>query len=377
VRFYFRGEGALYMESATGAEHLAELTEDARAVLEHLRAEGAALLAEIADGAGLTRPATQAALVELVLASLATNDTLAALHAVLGFEPPRAARAALRSSLEAQLAERLGARSDRPRALTPLRWREAKRRARETVAGRLAGERALARSLDTGAGVGSAWTGRWSVVHRTSVLGKEISPDELAQRRARLLLERWGVVSKACLEREADVFEWQALYPTLARMEVRGEVRRGYFVEGLPGAQFALPHAVEQLRESAARDNGAAPLVLSAVDPAQLFGSDEWGSRLRFTRLPSTAVASVRGEPVATMSLDDASGDASVTALDDHPALRDCLRALAAWWGERTSLHLKVDRWQGQEALGTEGMAVLAEAGFVREGSAMLWAMRD
>jgi ATP-dependent Lhr-like helicase len=316
----------------------------------------------------------QQALVELALAGLATNDTLAALHAVLGFEPARAARPGLRSSLEEQLAERLG-RTERPRALTPLRWRDAKRRARDLVAERLASDRLLGRA-EAQAGAGSAWTGRWSQVHRTSVLGKAFPHEEVTARRARLLLERWGVVSKACLEREASCFSWEALYPTLARLEVRGEVRRGYFVEGLPGAQFALPQAVERLREVAGSEKPAAPRVLSAVDPAQLFGSEEWGSRLRFTRLPSAAVASVRGEPVAVMALDSDESAAAVSALDDHPSLRDALRALAQWWVERTNTHLKVDRWQGSDALGTEGMAILAEAGFVREGSVMLWSGR-
>ena len=375
VRFFFRGEGELFHGRMPDEETLAELTADARAVYDFLKEEGAALLPDVADGASLTRPRAQQALVELALAGLATNDTLAALHAILGYEPARAARPGLRSSLEAQLAERLGARPDRTRTLTPLRWRDAKRRARDVVAERLATERVMARA-ETQAGAGSAWIGRWSLVHRTSVLGKPSTPEELAQRRARLLLERWGVVSKACLEREADVMSWDALYPVLARLEVRGEVRRGYFVEGLPGAQFALPQAVEQLRTVAGTDAPARPRVLSAVDPAQLFGSDEWGSRLRFTRLPSAAVASQRGEPVAVMTLDSDESSTAVSALDDHPSLRECLRALANWWVDRTNAHLKVDRWQGQDALGTEGMAILAEAGFVREGSAMLWSGR-
>ncbi|MGI8424522.1 MAG: DEAD/DEAH box helicase [Chloroflexota bacterium] len=372
VRFFFRGEGQLFHEREPDEDALSQLGDTARTTRDFLIAEGAALLADVADGTGLSRAAAEGALVELVLAGLGTNDTLAALHAVLGFEPSRAARPGRRSSLEAQLAERMGRRSERPRALTPLRWREAKRRAREVVSDRLATERLLAWS-ETGAGAGSAWTGRWSLVHRTSVLGKASSPDEVTRRRARLLLERWGVVSKACLEREAACFSWDALYPVLARLEVRGEVRRGYFVEGLPGAQFALPQAVEQLRAVAGSDAPAAPRVLSAVDPAQLFGSEDWGSSLRFTRVPQAAVASVRGEPVAAMSLDSDETAGAVIALDQHPALSDCLRALATWWVDRTNAHLKVDRWQGADVLGTEGMSILAEAGFVREGSAMLW----
>ena len=370
VRFFFRGEGALFLPGGTDEAAAPELSDAARVVRDHLRAEGAALIPDIAEGTGLARGALQEALAELVLAGIVTNDTLAALHAVLGFDAPRVARPALRSSLEAQLAERLAARGDRARPLTPLRWREAKRRARDVVGDRLAAERGPLRSAD-GAGTRGAWTGRWSLVDRPSVMGRSLPPDELALRRARLLLERWGVASRACLERESGCFGWDALYPVLARLEVRGEVRRGYFVEGLPGAQFALPHAVEQLRAVAASEDAVAPRVLSAVDPAQLFGTDEWGLRLRFTRVPSTAVASVRGEPVAAMSVDE--GGAAVAALDEHPAQAACIRALATWWDARVSTHLKVDRWQGREVLGTEGMTLLAEAGFVREGSAMLW----
>jgi len=373
VRFFFRGEGALFHTRQPDDETIQELSTAARAVRDFLREEGAALLPDIADGTGLARDPLQAALAELVLAGLVTNDTLASLHAVIGFEPPRAARPALRSSLEAQLAERRATTGDHTRALTPLRWRDAKRRARDVVATRLAGERGF-RLDGSPSTVGASWTGRWSLVHRPGLLGKALPDEELTLRRVRLLLERWGIVTKACLERESDPFKWDALYPVLARLEVRGEVRRGYFVEGLPGAQFALPQAVEQLRDTASGEEHRPPSVLSAVDPAQLFGSEEWGSRLRFIRLPSAAVASHRGEPVAVMALDE--GAASVQALDDHPILPDCLNALAAWWSERSTLpgrHLKVDRWNGDDMLNNDALATLEEAGFVREGSAMLW----
>ncbi len=63
-----------------------------------------------------------------------------------------------------------------------------------------------------------------------------------------------------------------ALYDSLARLETIGVCRRGYFIEGLGGAQFALPGAVERLR--ALRDtDDAPPLVLAATDPAQPYGA--------------------------------------------------------------------------------------------------------
>jgi ATP-dependent Lhr-like helicase len=374
VRFFLRGEGALFLERQPDEDLVAALGEPARAVLGFLRDEGAALLRDIVDGAGLDRAQAQQALVELVLAGLVTNDTLAALHAVLGFDSPAGVRPGSRSSLESQLAARLGALGDRSRVMTPARWRDARRRAREVVAARLAGEVAGARRET---GVAAGWLGRWSLAHRAAMLGKPLAPEERVRRQARTLLERWGVVTRACLEREAATIQWDALYPALARLEMRGEARRGYFVEGLPGAQFALPDAVEQLRAVAAEDGARRPLVLSAVDPAQLFGSEAYGTRLRSARTPATAVAAQRGEPVAAMSVDE--DGAAVQVVDDHPAVVPALEALAAWWAERSARpgqHLKVDRWQGEPALGSPGMAWLQAAGFVREGGAMLWTGR-
>src|SRR5262249_12796773 len=67
---------------------------------------------------------------------------------------------------------------------------------------------------------------------------------------------------------------WRVLYEVLSRMELAGEVRRGYFVEGLSGAQFALPEAARRLQELDAPSTAAAPLVLlHSLDPANLYGS--------------------------------------------------------------------------------------------------------
>jgi ATP-dependent Lhr-like helicase len=64
---------------------------------------------------------------------------------------------------------------------------------------------------------------------------------------------------------------FSGIYPELGNLETLGTARRGYFVEGLGGAQFALPGAIERLRERPGLDDP--PLVLSAVDPAQPYGS--------------------------------------------------------------------------------------------------------
>jgi ATP-dependent Lhr-like helicase len=118
------------------------------------------------------------------------------------------------------------------------------------------------------------WTGRWSLVHRTGPLGREQSEEESAVAIARKWLERYGIVSREVWRRERPRIGWRSIYRELKRLEFRGEVRRGYFVKGLTGAQFAVPGAVEMLRMlgDAANDETEAPfVVIAAGDPANVY----------------------------------------------------------------------------------------------------------
>jgi len=97
--------------------------------------------------------------------------------------------------------------------------------------------------------------------------------DEHAEIVARRWLDRYGVVTSDWWRRERPPVAWRSIYRELKRLEQRGEVRRGYFVEGLAGAQFAVPAAVELLRgvreETTSTD---APMVsIAASDPANVF----------------------------------------------------------------------------------------------------------
>src|SRR4029077_10646974 len=98
--------------------------------------------------------------------------------------------------------------------------------------------------------------------------------DPAARRRAQaeLLLERYGVLTRELVLAEGIPGGFAALYPELCQLETLGIARRGYFVEGLGGAQFAIPGAVERLR-SQPRPAEAPPLVLAATDPAQPYGA--------------------------------------------------------------------------------------------------------
>ncbi|HZD86595.1 MAG TPA: DEAD/DEAH box helicase, partial [Gaiellaceae bacterium] len=111
----------------------------------------------------------------------------------------------------------------------------------------------------------TATQGRWSLA---GALFAGAEPDRRAL--AELLLERHGIVTRDSIRAEGLAGGYSAVYGELRALEMLGTCRRGYFVEGLGGAQFALAGAVERLRELRPRDGEEPePLVLAAADPAQ------------------------------------------------------------------------------------------------------------
>jgi ATP-dependent Lhr-like helicase len=126
--------------------------------------------------------------------------------------------------------------------------------------------------------------GRWFLTEELA------SPDLDATRRtmarAELLLERYGVVSREVGAAEALPGGFAPVYQVLKSLEEAGRIRRGYFVEGLAGAQFALAGAVDRLRAAPA-DVATKPVVLAAIDPANPYG----------TLLPWPTIARPAGEP--------------------------------------------------------------------------------
>ena len=110
--------------------------------------------------------------------------------------------------------------------------------------------------------------GRWYLV--SDLMSAEApSAEERATAQATVLLDRHGVVTRDAVLAEGVPGGFAGLYPVLAGMEDTGSVRRGYFVEGLGGAQFALPGAVDRLRSL--RETGL--VALSATDPANPYGA--------------------------------------------------------------------------------------------------------
>jgi ATP-dependent Lhr-like helicase len=114
--------------------------------------------------------------------------------------------------------------------------------------------------------------GRW---HRLP--DRETDPTRRAAALADALLERHGVLTRGAVAAEGPPGGFAGVYPVLAGLEERGAARRGYFVEGLGAAQFAVPGAVDRLRSLAEPDRHRRrpepPVVLAATDPANPYGA--------------------------------------------------------------------------------------------------------
>ncbi|MEU4561761.1 ATP-dependent helicase [Actinoplanes sp. NPDC023936] len=223
-----------------------------QSVLEALGDGQALFFRSLADRVGSTDDTDLAAAVwDLVWAGHLTNDTLAPVRALLGGSGAHRAKAA-----PARSRYRRPGRPAMPSRTGPLNM-----------------------------------VGRWS-----RLPDRDLDPTRRAAALADLLLERHGVVTRGAVMAEGVTGGFAAVYPVLAALEERGAARRGYFVEGLGAAQFAVPGAVDRLRALAepaelAKRTGPAAVVLAATDPANPYGAAlPW---------PDRVVDSGDGEPVA------------------------------------------------------------------------------
>jgi ATP-dependent Lhr-like helicase len=113
---------------------------------------------------------------------------------------------------------------------------------------------------------------------------------------ARQLLLRYGVVLRELLARESQAPPWRELLRVYRRMEARGEIRGGRFVDGRIGEQFALPEAVDTLRRVRRTADEVERVIVSAADPLNLVGILTPGSRV--SPLSGLRVLYERGVPV-------------------------------------------------------------------------------
>jgi ATP-dependent helicase Lhr and Lhr-like helicase len=288
--------------------------------------------------------------------------------------------------------------SDRGRTLP--RTRPAPRRAHSMVGRSRFGVRRT--------GAQSQVQGRWSLTEPV-FRGGSVEPSETERRRtlAELLLERYGIVTREQVLAEGVRGGFATLYGTFCNLETLGVCRRGYFIEGMGGAQFALPGAVERLRASRAGAGDGLrgrALVIAAADPAQPYGAAlAWPRhqvgeqrQRRPARVAGAYVVIVEDEPVlyverggrglvtlagktssggvaggglpgggaGELARRCAGGIAGASAAAAHRPLHEALRALAeAVRGGRVP-KLALERIDGEPAIASDLAQALVELGF-------------
>jgi len=189
------------------------LSEGARQALEFLRQRGASFFADIVRGTGRLKAEVETSLWELVAGGLITAD---------GFDN-------LRSLIDP------------------------KRRA-----GQGSGRAARPRHS----------TGRWALLYTDQAADRNRAVEATCW----MLLKRYGIVFRDLLSRETNLPKWRELQIAFRRLEDRGEIRGGRFVDGFLGEQFALPVAVESLRATRKMPLTGETIALSAADPLNLVG---------------------------------------------------------------------------------------------------------
>ncbi|MFI2671832.1 ATP-dependent helicase [Streptomyces albidoflavus] len=327
--------------------HPLELTPLHQAVLDALAGGYGLFFRQIADQVRATHPtasdqALADALWELAWSGRLTNDTVAPLRALLG--SGRTAGSTAHRARRSVPRGRFGALTAAPRP--------ASRTGPPTVAG------------------------RWSLLPPL-----EPDPTLRAHALARTLLDRHGVVTRGAVAAEGVEGGFSAVYRVLSAFEDSGQARRGYVVEGLGAAQFAMDGAVDRLRASATaaeRESGGTPrqaLVLAAADPANAYGAAlPWpeppsGAGHKPGRKAGAMVVLVDGELAMYM---ERGGKTLLawpsTTLDDpsapDPRLEGAAHALAGSAAGGSLGTVTVERINGEPALTSPVGTYLENAGF-------------
>jgi ATP-dependent Lhr-like helicase len=295
-----------------------DLSDEAGKVRDALGESGALFFRQIADATGSASDTdTLLALWELVWSGLATNDTFTALRAYLG--------GGIRTA-------------GRPR-----------RRRGPALPSRL--------GPPTGAG-------RWSLVPK-----RLPDPTRRLHAASEQLLRRHGVLTRGAVMAEHVPGGFAGVYGVLKAMEESGRCRRGYFVEGLGGAQFALPGAVDRMRALAEDPREPLTLVLAATDPANPYGAAlSWPERdaeragHRPGRKAGASVVLVDGRLIVYV---EKGGRTLLTYTDEPETLQRAVDALALAIRDGLLGTLNVERSDGETVFDNTPLAhALAEAGF-------------
>jgi ATP-dependent Lhr-like helicase len=319
------------------------LSVDAEKVLEFLRKNGASFLVDLQIALTLDDTETALALRELVFAGKVSNDQLEGLR-----EVQRLSQNAMR---------------DRRERVDPLRSRYP-----ESVRG-AARQRKLAGGWwkqRTATGGAASLGGRWFILPEPQAAVTAMDITERAADRVERLLRRTGFACRELLEPEVDG-PWRDCYDVLTRMEWAGTVRRGYFVEGISGSQFAAP---------AVRLGGDATgdvVWLSMQDPANVWSqvNTRWvsdaGEPARIARAAGNWIALVEGRPVLA-AVNWGHRLIPLPAEDgQHERALATLHTLLDRLPRSHRNYLDVRQWDQQDIVGSVAENILRQQGFTRD----------
>ena len=383
AQFFARGEGHLFYTREQLGQQSAALSVSARAVYEFLKENGASFFRDLAAGVNLPKPPLLEALAELAWRGLATNDSVQVFHELAEHGVPRPIEPVeasdstfhpgtetLQSFLETSLPE----------------WRQRDQNWRRRQYSRRREE--YRRELKA---LPQLSEGRWALVESFAIFGKPTSPQNatgpaLAQQQARLLLERYGILVKEWYRRETGLLPWYAIFQALKQMEWRGEVRRGYFVEGLSGVQFALPHALAMFTAPQSTPASSALMMLNVLDPAAPFGGgvnltlrDSTGNILNPVRQASNHLFFIDAQPIIYaenygLRLRSLAGAADESLASALACLRQFLQLPDPL---RPRKRIEVETWNEAPVVNTPAAAWLQRHGFEREQEKLvLWPSR-
>jgi ATP-dependent Lhr-like helicase len=234
ITFFVRGETgwmAIHQQKAEQSD-FSRLSHAAKSIYEYIEAKGASFFTDIVRGAGRLGAEVETGLWELVTAGLVTAD---------GFDNLRA-------------------------LIDPRRRLDRRRRLQARYSG-----------------------GRWSILHP----GETLEHAQQMEAVCWMLLKRYGVVFRDLLAREKNLPRWRDLLLALRRLEDRGEIRGGRFIDGFLGEQFALPYAVDSLRAMKKQQPETSEIKIAAADPLNLAG----------IILPGARVTAAAGKEVVIQAL--------------------------------------------------------------------------
>jgi len=333
LAFLFREDLPMFQANAESSE---ETPIDAK-IKTAMRTLGACFISDIASETGLPPSLISSSLWELIWRGEVHNDTLAAIRAGKPAQPAESADALIRG----QTVKKHYGRTHRYRPV--------------------------------------AGSGRWALLpgRDATVIGSS----EWLEAIARQMLLRYGMVCREIFQMENWPTPWHSLYEKLVQLEWRGEIRRGYFVRGFSGMQFALPEAVDRLRSNGRRESNGHMVLINTCDPANLYGaasplpalhpfSPEW----RLLRHPNNFLVLHNGIPILAIEargerltpLRDLSHEEKQQAVSLLP---DILFDPGNW---RRIRGIRVEEWNGAPVRKSEIAGYLKDVGFRDEFKMMI-----